>query len=211
MKRTIIFGDIHGCYDEWQRLLDKVKASASDRLITVGDLVCKGPSTKKTLELAMSLPNLQCLMGNHDFYLLTRWQNKDLKNCIRDYQHAAVRQLGKHIDRYMRFIQSWPFYLNFRKFAVVHAGIIPNVPLSKQKHNDLIHLRTLGSKQTPWYLSYKGKKLIVHGHWARQGLVVRRNVIGLDTGCVYGGKLTALVLPERTIVSVKAKKVYSQT
>ena len=62
----------------------------------------------------------------------------------------------------------------------------------------------------PWFDFYTDDKLVVFGHWAAQEGVVRENAIGLDTGCVYGKKLTALVLPERELVSVKARKQYCE-
>ena len=207
-QRTIIFGDIHSCYDEWRELLDKVSASPADRLISVGDLISKGPYTKKTLDLAMSLPHLQCVMGNHDLYILNRWMNDDLGNLLKDYQRSAIMELGQDLDKYMKYIATWPFFLDLEECIVVHAGLRPGITLEKQAQKDLVHLRTVEPENKPWYEFYTGEKLVVHGHWAKQGLVVRPNVIGLDTGCVYGKELTALILPERKIVSVKAKKVY---
>lgn len=207
MPRTIIFGDIHGCYEEWQALLEKTKASPKDRLISVGDIVCKGPSTKKTLDLALQLPNLMCVMGNHEHYLLRIWQEN--LSPVKDYQREVLEELGSQAKRYMKFIASWPYYLDLPECLVIHAGIRPGIPLKKQSPKDLVSLRTLEPDLRPWYTDYTDPKLIVHGHWAKQGLVVRKNVIGLDTGCVYGKSLTAVILPERKIVSVPAKRAYA--
>lgn len=207
MARTIIFGDIHACYQEWQDLLEKLKVSESDRLIAVGDLVCKGPSTLKTLKLARSLKNLQCILGNHEVHLLNLWKKKDIGKPVKEYQREAIEELGDAFDDYMKWIETWPYYLDLEECTVVHAGIIPGIPLNEQNPKDLVTLRTLADNQ-PWYAPYQGKKLIVHGHWAAQGLVVRENVIGLDSGCVYGKKLSSVVLPERKIVSVPARKQY---
>ena len=68
MSRTIIFGDVHGCYEELCDLLEQVKPNPEDRIISVGDLVCKGPDTKKVLDLTMNLKNFECVMGNHEHY-----------------------------------------------------------------------------------------------------------------------------------------------
>ena len=207
-KRTIIFGDIHGCLAEWQELLAKVSATSEDQLISIGDLVCKGPSTKNTLDLAMSLPNFQCVMGNHEWSLLKRWKKGTLEKSSNSYQKKAIKELSDNLDHYMNYIDQFPFYLKFPDFNVVHAGLRPDIALKDQKKSDLMTLRTVPPDKKPWYEYYDKPKLIVHGHWAVQGLVVRDNVIGLDTGCVYGKKLTAVILPEREIVSVNAKKVY---
>ena len=59
-----------------------------------------------------------------------------------------------------------------------------------------------------WYELYRLSKLVVFGHWAKRGLVIRKNVMGLDTGCVYGNQLTAVVLPEKTLFQVPAKQIY---
>ncbi|OGW81511.1 MAG: hypothetical protein A2Z83_06230 [Omnitrophica bacterium GWA2_52_8] len=207
--RIIIFGDIHGCHEEWQMLLNKVKATDKDRLISVGDIVCKGPSTKKSLDLAMSLPNLHCILGNHEVHLLRHWKHRNGGGNLKEYQRAAMEELGSRLDHYMRFIDGWPRYIDLPEALIIHAGLRPGIPVEKQTLEDLVHLRTIGPEERPWYEFYEGEKLIVHGHWARQGLVVRENVIGLDSGCVYGRELSCIILPERKIISVKAKKAYA--
>ena len=99
------------------------------------------------------------------------------------------------------------------------AGLLPN---KKTTIFFLVKIRKVTDPQNPkilksWFDFYKGKKLVVFGHWAALNGIVKENVIGLDTGCVYGKKLTALVLsdsasspnsPKREIVSVQAKKQY---
>lgn len=209
MNRTIIFGDIHGCYDEWQRLLDKLKAGPSDRLISVGDLIFKGPSSAKVLDLAMTLPNLECVVGNHEYALLKAFEH-GYPEILTGYHEKALLEMGNNLDLYIRYIKSWPFYIEENDWIVVHAGIRPGIALANQNPVDLTHLRMLEPEDIPWHQAYKGKKLVVYGHWAKQGLNVQEKTIGLDSGCVYGKKLTALVLPERSIVSVEAKKVYCE-
>ncbi|MDA9101370.1 metallophosphoesterase [Omnitrophica bacterium] len=206
-KRTIIFGDIHGCFVEWRELMRKLHVTREDRLISVGDLVCKGPSTRKCLDLAQKLPNLQCVLGNQELDLLQHWKEDRLEDLPRDYQKSVVEELGNRMRDYLYFISTWPLFLDEPDYLVVHAGIRVEYPLERQKAEEVTNLREIDGK--PWYEYYKEKKLIVHGHWATQGLVVRDNVIGLDSGCVYGKKLSALILPEREIVSVDAHKAYA--
>ncbi len=206
--RTIIFGDIHGCVHEWQDLMKKASVSREDRLVTIGDLVCKGPFPKETLDLALSLPNLQCILGNYEWYLLKIWEGKTCPWPGKIHARTTYEELGRDADKYMTFISTWPLYLETPEYLAVHAGIKPGIPLDRQQPEDLLHLRTLEPDGSPWYESYTEEKLIIHGHWARQGLNVRANVIGLDSGCVYGRKLSALILPERKIVTAPARKVY---
>lgn len=208
MTRTIIFGDIHACHEEWQDLMNKIGVRPSDRLIAAGDLCCKGPSTVKTLELAMGLPNCTCILGNHDYYLLKNWQADCLEELTGPHR-AAIEEMGSGIDRYMNYIASWPFYLNLDECIVVHGGLRPGLPLEQQDPHDLLHLRTIEPENRPWYELYRGEKTVVFGHWAKKGLVVRPNAIGLDTGCVYGRELSAWILPERRIESVRARRVYA--
>ncbi|MFZ5801579.1 MAG: metallophosphoesterase [Candidatus Omnitrophota bacterium] len=208
MRRTIIFGDIHGCWKEWKALIKKLRVTSRDRLYCVGDLTCKGPSTRKTLDMAMAMRNFRTVRGNHDQALIEIYRNPRHTAPKKTYHKTALRELGKRREKYIRFMESWPLYIKTRGFILVHGGLRPRIPIRKQAFWDLLTLRTIAPGNRPWYEFYKGRKLIVHGHWARQELVVRKNVIGLDTGCVYGGSLVALILPERRIVSVPARKVY---
>jgi hypothetical protein len=209
MGRTIVFGDIHGCYEEWQELMSSLAVTSSDKLIAVGDLICKGPSTRKTLDLAMSIPNLTCLVGNHELRFLTCWR-EGRKADIRSYDEPTARDMGDRFEAQMKYISTWPFYVELPEAIVVHAGLRPGVPLERQSEVDLTHLRRVGADERPWYDLYEGKKLVVFGHWVRRKPLVRDNAIGLDTGCVYGGSLSAVVLPERRIVSMKARKEHTE-
>ncbi len=207
MGRTIIFGDLHGCLRELEALLKKVRARPEDRIISVGDLICKGPSTKGVLERAMRMRNLSCVLGNHEYRFLQHWQ-RGLTPDEKPYDLETARQMGRKYDTYMRFIDSWPIYVAYKDFIVVHGGFDPSEPISRQSAWELTNIRRIGRRETPWYESYKDKRLVVFGHWVHREPIVRDNAIGLDTGCVYGGKLTAVILPERRIVSVRAKRRY---
>ena len=117
---------------------------------------------------------------------------------------------------------SFPHFLEEENFIVVHAGLLPNKKPQQTDLEDLVKIRKIADPKNPkilksWFDFYTAKKLIVFGHWAALNGIVRDNAIGLDTGCVYGKKLTALILsdfasspnsPKREIVSVQAKKQY---
>lgn len=210
MSNIIVFGDIHGCLDEWRTLIEKIGPSPKDILISVGDLICKGPETRKTLDFAKSLPNLQCLVGNHELHFLKAWRSGQFDTLSKDYQKRALSEFGKDLDRYMKWIDTWPYYLDLPECLVVHAGIRAEIALENQKKSELCNLRQL-EDGTPWYEKYTGKKPIAYGHWARQGLTVRKNTIGLDSGCVYGKQLSAVIFPKKKIVQVQAKKIYQAT
>lgn len=208
-RRTIVFGDVHGCLDELKDLLRAVGARPGDRLISVGDLICKGPDSRGVLEWAMTTSNLECVLGNHELRFLNCWR-RGVAPDVKPYDLDVWRQMGPRQGVFMRFLTSWPLRIETEDFLVVHAGFDPRRPLSRQSDVVLTNLRRLKDTDEPWYESYEGRKLAVFGHWARPEPIVRANAVGLDTGCVYGGALTALILPERRLVSVPARRVYAR-
>jgi serine/threonine protein phosphatase 1 len=208
MPRTLIVGDIHGCYEEFDELLSKLGPTPQDRVISVGDMIGKGPHSRKVLDFVMGMNNFQGVMGNFEWYLVERWKTGRLRDITDPMVLGAMKDMGSDLQHYLTFLEKQPLYLELPECIVVHAGLRTGIPLKDQTPGDLLNLRTVEPHDRPWYESYTDSKLIVHGHWAKQGLVIRENVIGLDTGCVYGKALTALVLPERNIVSVAARRVY---
>jgi len=205
--RTIIIGDIHGCTAELADLLSLVAPKRQDRLISVGDLVCKGPDSKGVLDWAMSAPNLEVVIGNHELRPLEHW-TRGKRSHAKAYDAAVYDQLGADLDRYMNFIAGMPSMVSGPGFLVVHAGFDPREGLEWQSRATLTGIRRLEDGR-PWFESYRERTLAVFGHWAQRSAIVRPNAIGIDTGCVYGGALTALILPERRLVCVPARRVYA--
>jgi predicted phosphodiesterase len=207
-KRTLVIGDVHGCLTELNEMLARSGLGENDEIICVGDLVGKGPDSLGVLQWAMSDSRVRCVLGNHEARLLKAWQSgKAPREKASDAE--TFRQLGEHFDACMKFVNAWPLYIEDRDFLVVHAGLDPSVPeLSQQNPEDLYNIRTLRDGLTPWYEEYRGEKLVLFGHWAKLHTVIRANAAGLDTGCVYGGSLTAMLLPERRLISVPAHRSY---
>lgn len=208
-RRTIVIGDVHGCLAELQDLLRAARVGPGDRLISVGDLICKGPDSRGVVDWAMSAPNLECVLGNHELRFLNCWRRGVVPD-VKPYDLETWRQLGALQEPSMRFVSGWPLTVEAEEFLVVHAGFDPRRPLARQSDVALTNLRRLKDTEEPWYERYEDERLVVFGHWARPEPVVRRNAVGLDTGCVYGGALTALILPERRLVSVPARRVYAR-
>jgi len=206
MARTIVFGDVHGCYEEWARLLDLLAIDGSDRLVSVGDLICKGPSSARTLDLALSLPNLTCVLGNHELRFLACRRAGRLPD-VEPYDLAAAREMAGRWDEYMDYIESWPRFLELPEIVVVHAGLHPGISLADQTIEDLTSLRYLEPGR-PWYDAWTGPETVVFGHWAREEPMIRDHAIGLDTSCVYGGRLSAWILPDRRIASIPASRIH---
>jgi Calcineurin-like phosphoesterase len=209
-KRTVIVGDVHGCIDELRELLKVAEVGPEDRIISVGDLVRKGPDSASVLAWAMETPNLRCVLGNHEERLLSRWM-AGMKPDKGSTDWETCKRLGDSYNQAMDFVRTWPLYLEEDGFLVVHAGLDPRIPSVRlQSPHDLMTIRIPDGMRQPWYESYAGDDLVVFGHWAGNEPVIRPKTIGLDTGCVYGGKLTALILPERRLVSVPARRAYQK-
>src|SRR5215475_847832 len=212
--RTIVVGDIHGCYDELKDLIKKVKLKDSDRVVAVGDLVSKGPKTGQVLDLFLKDERFSSVLGNHDLILRRNWNGEsvELKSAHKDIN----KKLRARKDKYLHYLNSLPFVIDLDTHLVVHAGLRPNVELHSQTTGDLTRIRVLGPDResdegTPWYHVYNGEKVVLFGHWPAAEPRRGPKAIGLDTGCVYGYSLTAYIIETDEFVSVKARRRYDES
>ena len=211
--RTFIIGDIHGCYDELLDLLEKIRFGDQDRAIAVGDLISKGPKNKEVLDLFISDPRFSSVLGNHDYAVLKFLAGESGK--YTKAEKRAGRELEFDRERYASFLRALPLTIEVNSKLVVHAGVRPGVPLDQQDEADLLELRTLGQKRTKrkgmaWYDVYEGEKFVFFGHWPSQQPRVGPNALGLDTGCVYGHRLTACDAETGELFSVPAHEEYRE-
>jgi diadenosine tetraphosphatase ApaH/serine/threonine PP2A family protein phosphatase len=211
--RTIVIGDIHGCYDELLALLDKVQAGAEDRIIAVGDLIVKGEQNREVLDHFMSDARCSSVLGNHDRAILRYWRGKKKK--LSEQQEACRSELESGRSRYEAYLASLPLTLDLGAYLVVHAGLRPGVALEDQSAKDLTNLRSLEGKAktpkgTPWYEVYDGNQTVLFGHWPAPTVRRGARAIGLDTGCVYGYELTAYIIETGEFVQVKAARRYDK-
>ena len=205
-QRTIIVGDVHGCYVELQQLIDQLNYKpGKDRLIFVGDLINKGPDSKKVFDFFRTL-EAEAILGNHEWYLTEQHAHRKPK--WGGYQ-SMQQEFGSSFDALINEISTWPLYIKEKDFTVVHAGKVPGKRLKDSTARELTTIRNWGPKERPWFHYYHGRRLMIFGHWAALGGIQTENLSGLDTGCVYGGHLSALILPERHLVTVKALDEYS--
>ena len=209
--RTIVIGDIHGCYDELLALLRKADFGADDSVVAVGDLIVKGPKNRQVLDVFIEDKRFRAVLGNHDRAIKRYMRGK--KDSLKGAQAKAFHELKNDAERYYLFLQSLPPMIDLGSHLVVHAGLRPGVALTRQKTGDLTELRTLGKnrasrKGTPWYDVYDGEKIVLFGHWPAPKPRLGLRAIGLDTGCVYGNSLTAYIVESGEFLSVKAKRAY---
>lgn len=211
MNRTLVIGDIHGCFDELVLLLDKAGLATGDRVIGVGDLIVKGPKNREVLDLFSSDARFSAVIGNHDLAILKFWRGQ--VDSLKNSQKRTCIELKDNKQKYIAYLSSLPFMIDLGSHVVVHAGVRPGVELSEQSPEDLTELRTLGRDRTsregtPWYDLYDGDKVILFGHWPSPTPRIAGHAIGLDTGCVYGNRLTAYIVETAQFIDVPAREVY---
>jgi protein phosphatase len=232
-----IIGDIHGCFDELVELMVKLgyTVQASDesysvtnpdarKLVFVGDLVDRGPGTVRVLKLVSAMVSAGqafCVPGNHDIKLLRALRGKDVK---RTHGLAeTLDQLSEHPNTFKvevaKLIDSLVSHLVFDdgKLVVAHAGLKESMHGrgSGAVREFCLYGETTGETDEfglpvryNWASDYRGKALVVYGHTPVPEPAFLNNTVNLDTGCVFGGKLTALRYPEREVVSVQAHTTY---
>lgn len=227
MARTILIGDVHGCAAELSELLGRVAPTAGDRVVFVGDLVARGPDTRRVLAIVRDLGAL-CVLGNHEERLLAAHAARrtgDAPPKLSSSHAALVQSLNE--DEWAQ-LAALPLKLEFEDLGlrVVHAGLVPGVAWAEQDPWMLTHVRSIDESGEasarwgrPWGLSYSGPEHVVFGHNAQSAPQLHAFATGIDTGCVYGGALTALVLEHGSpipsiadrplaLVSVPARQAY---
>ncbi|HZU97784.1 MAG TPA: metallophosphoesterase family protein [Planctomycetota bacterium] len=215
MNRTILIGDLHGCLDEALELLDRLAVTSNDRVIFAGDLVDRGPRRRECVELAL---RHESILGNHEeSHLLQR--RRPLERLKPD--HAETRRVldAAHLDWFARL----PLFIPIPEAnaVLVHAGVLPGVPIESQLPHTLLHAQCVRPPETKsywpskappthtfWTNHWKGPERVVFGHTVLDRPLVSEWAVGIDTGCVHGGALTALVLPNWEVVSVPARRNY---
>lgn len=230
-----IIGDIHGCLDELVLLLQKLGYSNDSgqwihpegrKPIFLGDLVDRGPDSPGVLKLVMPMVKAGlawCVPGNHDDKL-RRWLiGKQVH--IRYGLEATVAQLAGESDEFRKeiaeFIDSLISHYVFDdgRLVVAHAGLKESMQGrgSGAVREFCLYGETTGETDEfglpiryNWAAEYKGKATVVYGHTPVPEAQWLNNTIDIDTGCVFGGSLTALRYPEKELVSVPAAKVYSE-
>jgi len=192
MHRTIIVGDVHGCRRELEQLLDRIRFSSGDRLIFVGDLIARGPDSLGVLDVARRTGAL-IVRGNHEQKLLDWYEDDDT---ALGRTHMEVARAMRDVD--WTLLETSPLWIDLPEHGarVVHAGVLPGVPIEDQDPSTLMRIRTVGKKKIPWGTLYRGGPQIIFGHNALGGLQLHPWATGLDTACVYGGRLSAMVLRE---------------
>jgi protein phosphatase len=229
-----IIGDVHGCRDELVTLLDVLGYAPDtdgpyrhpdDRTaVFLGDLVDRGPDTPGVLRLVMQMVAAGtglCVPGNHEQKLLRAMNGRKVQ--ITHGLAESLEQLDAEPPEFREEVKTFidglvsHAVLDDRKLVVAHAGLPAEMQgrASAAVRSFSLYGETTGETDEfglpvryPWANDYRGAATVVYGHTPVPEPEWINNTICVDTGCVFGGSLTALRYPERELVAVPAARVY---
>lgn len=225
MERILAISDIHGELEKWELLMKKANYDPQkDQLILLGDYVDRGPASKGVLEKVMELhaQGAIALLGNHDHMMIKsfeqdrvsieRWFRNGAQKTLASYGHSAGEmesgapeslELTPLLERHTAFLNGLDCYYENDDYIFVHGGVHPTMPLQETDPYILMWIRD------EFHHGYKGEKTVVFGHTPTENLHGKHdvyfggnNIIGIDGGAVFGGRLNCLELPSKTVYSV---------
>ncbi len=207
MPDIYAIGDIHGCLYALEALLERLPLRwGEDYLVFLGDYLDRGPDPRRVLEVVMELKEsyperVIPLLGNHEWMFLRYLEGIDREIYLINGGEVTLAQftaegLLQVPEDYVAFLKGLPLFWETENFIFVHAGLRPGVPLAAQRPEDLLFIRGEFI-----YSPYDWGRVVVFAHTPFVRPYVAPQKIGIDTGCVYGGALTAVVLPAREFFS----------
>ena len=218
---TFFVGDLHGCRAELEELLASIAFRQDlDRLLLTGDVFSRGPDPRGVWRL-LQHSGARMVLGNHDARLLEHLQARRAGRPIafsRAEHQSTLAALQAAADRLLPWLEACPLYLEEDGFVLTHAGINPEKGLARTTRDEFLAIRRWpaenGLEGPRWHDFYQppDDRLLLFGHDAPGGLVVKSRpdgrpyLLGLDTGCVYGGQLTAYALQADRLVQVACRR-----
>jgi len=215
-RRHIIIGDVHGCFEELTDLLTQLAFDPQeDVLVSVGDIVDRGPKVRETLEYLLALPRFHMVLGNHEDKLL-RWA-EGRKVAIGHGLQETIDAFGSVLPEPVKdFLRRAPLILRTPSGYVVHAGFDPEMAAEEQNRSDCIYMRYYGGRGymdeingTPWHRLWPAEgPRVFFGHEPMEAGPIEGSAISLDGGCVFGGNLRAFDSRDGKVHALAAKEVY---
>lgn len=194
-ENIYVVGDVHGCAREFLELIKTIDLKPSELLICVGDLIRKGPDSPGAINIVRNRSNVMSVLGNGEF----------------DYLRGD-KEAPKLEDCHQEFIETWPLIIGWPSNLVVHGGFDPNKSIEEHTSSDIVNMRAPkrdNSYETPfWFDEYDKDLRVFFGHTATNQPIHQTNAVALDTGCVYGGELTAFDTSNDRFISVPARETY---
>lgn len=232
-----IIGDVHGCFDEAVALLRELGYDVRDdeaapmarhpkgrRAFFVGDLVDRGPKSPAVLRLVMAMVRegtALCVPGNHDIKLKRKLDGRDVRltHGLAETMQQLEHEPAEFIEEVKAFIDGLVshYVLDDGKLVVAHAGMKGAFQgrASARVREFALYGESTGETDEyglpvryNWAADYRGRARVVYGHTPVPSAEWLNKTICIDTGCVFGGSLTALRYPENELVSVPAAKMY---
>lgn len=212
-ERIFVIGDIHGCLDMLHRLIKKIAwRPETDRIIFLGDYIDRGEDSKGVVNYVLELSGqsslVECLLGNHEAmlldFLLGVHQDFFLTNggwkTLEGYRTSkSENEAFPMPPEHLAFYQSLKPIIKLKDYYIVHAGLRPEIDIKEQTREDMIWIRDSFINS-----DYDFGKKVIFGHTPFDAPLVMDNKIGLDTGAVYGNRLTCIELPGENFYSVEA-------
>lgn len=231
-----IIGDVHGCFDELRELLTRLGYVVPDgdgalthpegrKVVFLGDLVDRGPKVPAVLRLVMDAVDAGtalCVIGNHESKLVRALKGRNVQ--VAHGLAESLEQLGGEPPEFraqvVKFLDGLVshYVLDDGRLVVAHGGLKEEMHGrgSGRVRDFAMYGDTTGEidefglpVRLNWAADYRGQAMVVYGHTPVPEAEWLNNTIDIDTGCVFGGKLTALHYPERELVSVPAVQVYT--
>ena len=191
-----VVGDVHGCIDELRALWARLDPDSTDLVVFVGDLVRKGPASQAVVEFVAARDNALSVRGNNEAKLLGGQADPP-------WAPDVVSTLTR-----MPLVVSWGDGL------AVHGGVHPKRSFDEHDREDLLEMRAIppgnGYDGPFWFDHYDGPPRVFFGHTVLDSPFVGDGAVGLDTGCVYGGTLTAYDTTRDRTVGVPAEETYRE-
>ena len=206
--KIFAIGDIHGCLWSLEKLLNILPVNwGKDLVIFLGDYIDRGPDPKGVIEKMLELKELYGdkiipLKGNHEWMFERFLKGIDVDIFLYNGGGATLKSYYKDgelkiPEEHLNFLKELKLYYETEDYIFVHAGLRPGKKLEEQNEEDLLWIR-----ESFYFSEYKFPKTIVFGHTPFPVPLILNDRIGIDTGCVYGGKLTAIELPSKKIYQI---------
>ena len=218
-QRLLAIGDIHGCFAPFRELVEsKIKLRPADKLVLLGDYIDRGFQSKEVVDYIIDLQqkgfDIIPLMGNHESMLLNALDREELfsiwtlNGCIETLESFGIRSLKELDQRYIYFFKNLSYYCSVHQFIFVHAGFNDDIPDPFEDKDEMVWTRR-EEYENPVFKD----KMVVHGHSpisvkkCKQRIKDYKQVLNLDTGCVYTGRdgygcLSAIDLHSMTLFTV---------
>lgn len=222
-----VISDIHGCYEQFRQLLDIIEFKEDDVLYVLGDAVDRGPEPVKVLELMSLYPNIYPLMGNHEYMMLNvlpqlleevtedniestltfdfmnhydTWMRNGGDTTIKGFKELSREDRSFYMDYVSEFTLYETLNVDGTSYLLIHS-----LPSDYDGKGSIEHsVEEILFGRPDFYRKWDQDTVIIVGHTPTDGEVVRQgNLINIDGGCVFGGKLCILCLETQEVVSVE--------